>query len=68
MKETKHTRGIGIFTVITAVLAALKLAGLTHCGWLMVLTPMLLGGAIQIIILLLVLLWIKWDDWRKCRR
>lgn len=68
MKETRvHAHSIGIFSVITAVLAALKLAGLTHYSWLFVIAPLLLGIAIQIAILLFVLLWIKLDDWRKCK-
>ncbi|MBP1736755.1 MAG: hypothetical protein H6Q60_636 [Oscillospiraceae bacterium] len=69
MKETKvHARGIGIFSVITAVLAALKLAGLAHYGWLFVMVPLLLGIAIQTVIFLLALSWIKWHNGRKCRR
>jgi hypothetical protein len=69
MKETRvHAHNIGIFSVITAVLAALKLAGLMHYSWLFVIAPLLLGIAIQIAILLFVLLWIKLDDWRKCKR
>lgn len=68
MKDSKKTRSIGIFSIITAVLVALKLVGLTDCSWLIVLAPLLLGFVIQIAILLLVLLWIKWDKWRDCRR
>ncbi|MEA4847351.1 MAG: hypothetical protein VB106_08980 [Clostridiaceae bacterium] len=69
MKEKRvHVHSIGIFSAISAVLAALKLAGLAHYSWLFVITPLLLGIAIQIAILLLVLLWIKWDDWRSCKR
>jgi len=67
-EKRAHVHGIGIFSVITAVLAALKLAGLARYSWLFVITPLLLGIAIQIGVLLLVLLWIKWEDWRGCRR
>ncbi|WP_326975262.1 hypothetical protein [Caproicibacter sp. BJN0012] len=66
MKKMKvQVHSIGILSVISAVLAALKLAGLAHCSWLMVIVPLLLGCAIDVVILLLVLLWIKWNDWRE---
>lgn len=69
MRETKvHVHSISVLGVISAVLAALKLAGLAHCSWLMVIAPLLLGCAVDVVILLLVLLWIKWSDWRDGRR
>ncbi|MDK2813693.1 MAG: hypothetical protein PWQ08_948 [Clostridiales bacterium] len=69
MKQTKvHAHSIGIFGVITAVLAALKLAGLVHFSWLLVIAPLLLGIVIQIVIFLLALLWIKWHNGRKYKR
>ncbi|WP_444643222.1 hypothetical protein ACRQU7_01580 [Caproiciproducens sp. R1] len=69
MKKMKvQVHSIGILGVISSVLAALKLAGLAHCSWLMVIAPLFLGCAIDVVIILLVLLWIKWNDWRERRR
>lgn len=63
-KSSKSNCGIGISGAITAVLIALKISGMIQCSWWFALTPLMIGMGIKLLILLLVILYVKWLDWR----
>lgn len=62
-ENSKPRCGIGITGVVTAILIALKLAGIIHCSWIFALMPLFVGIGIKLFILLLLLLWVKWQEW-----
>lgn len=63
-KSSKSNCGIGIFSVISAVLIALKVSGVIQCSWWFVLTPLVIGMGIKLLILLLAIVYVKWLDRR----
>lgn len=63
-KSSKSNCGIGILSVISAVLIALKMSGVIQCSWWFALMPLVIGMGIRLLILLLAILYIKWLDRR----
>jgi hypothetical protein len=60
--KSKSIWGIGIGGVVTGVLIALKLAGIIQCSWTFAFTPLLIDMGIRLLILLILLLWVKWQE------
>ena len=60
--NSKSRCGIGVTGIITAILISLKLAGIIQCSWWFTLMPLLVGIGIKLSIILILLLWVKWQE------
>lgn len=60
-RKSKSNCGIGITGVITAVLIALKLAGIIQCSWGFAFMPLLVGIGLKLLVILILFLWLKWQ-------
>lgn len=56
--------GISITGAITAVLIALKIGGVLQCSWWLVFTPLMIGVGVKLLMMLLAILFIRWQERR----
>ena len=71
MKQTSSSGGIGLTSLLTIVFVVLKLTDVIGWSWVWVLSPLWIGGAIGLTVLLLVivgLLFAASADRRRPRR
>ena len=71
MKQSSSSGGIGLTSVLTIVFVVLKLTGVIDWSWVWVLSPLWIGGAIGLTVLLIVivgLLFAASADRRRPRR
>ena len=64
-KDNNGSTGLGLSTVLTIVFVVLKLVGTINWSWWWVFSPLLIDAGLIIIGLIILVIYIAWDN-KKC--